>query len=113
MDFTTLGRTGLKVSVAGLGCGGSSCLGQTSGQSIDYSVGIIQRALDLGVNYIDTARHYGTEEVIGALLQHVPRDTFTLATKAHHRKGDTSGSIIKSHKDRLHRCVSAAFHTPR
>jgi aryl-alcohol dehydrogenase-like predicted oxidoreductase len=89
MDFTTLGRTGLKVSVAGLGCGGSSCLGQTSGQSIDYSVGIIQRALDLGVNYIDTARHYGTEEVIGALLQHVPRDTFTLATKAHHRKGDT------------------------
>lgn len=88
MEYTTLGRTGLKVSVAALGCGGSSCLGQTSGKSIDYSVGIIRRAIDHGVNYIDTARHYGTEEVIGELLKDVPRDSVILATKAHSRKGD-------------------------
>jgi len=68
MDYTTLERTGLKVSVAGLGCGDNSCLGQSAGKSIEYSVGIIRRAMDFGVNFIDTARHYGTEEVIGALL---------------------------------------------
>jgi aryl-alcohol dehydrogenase-like predicted oxidoreductase len=88
MDYTTLGRTGLKVSVAGLECGGNSCLGQSAGKSIEYSVGIIRRALDLGVNFIDTARHYGTEEVISALLQQTPRDSVILATKAHSRKGD-------------------------
>ena len=40
------------------------------------------------MNFIDTARHYGTEEVIGALLQQTPRDSVILATKAHSRKGD-------------------------
>ena len=45
MDYTTLGKTGLKVSVAGLGCGGNSRIGQGSGKSEDESVALIRRAL--------------------------------------------------------------------
>ncbi len=54
--LTTLGRTGLRVSVSGLGCGGHSRLGQTSGASESASVALVERALDLGINFIDTAR---------------------------------------------------------
>jgi hypothetical protein len=39
MDYTTLGRTGLEVSVAGLGCGGFSRLGLGTGQSAEHAVG--------------------------------------------------------------------------
>ena len=92
MHYTTLGRTGLRVSVAGLGCGGSSCLGQIAGRSIEYSVGIIKRAMDLGVNFLDTSRNYGTEDVIGAVLHDVPRDSIVIATKPYANKGDDPAS---------------------
>ena len=54
MQYTTLGRTGLKVSVAGLGCGGFSRLGLGTGQSAEHAAGIVRQAIDLGV---DTDRH--------------------------------------------------------
>ena len=53
MDYATLGRTGLRVSVAGLGRGGFSCLGLNAGLGEDHAIGIIRQALDLGVNVID------------------------------------------------------------
>src|SRR5690554_4575471 len=65
MQYTTLGRTGLKVSVAGLGAGGNSRLGQGRGLSTDSSVALVREAFDLGVNFIDTAEAYGTEEIVG------------------------------------------------
>ena len=74
MQYTTLGRTGLKVSVAGLGCGGSSRLGLEQGHSDAHAVGIIRAAVDMGVNLIDTARGYGTEHVVGLALKEIPRD---------------------------------------
>ena len=55
MDYTTLGRTGLRVSVAGLGCGGSSRLGMGYGSSTGEAARIVRHSLDLGVNFIDTA----------------------------------------------------------
>ena len=81
MEFTTLGRTGLKVSVAGLGCGGSSRLGLTAGHSETHCVGIIRHAVGLGVNLIDTAKFYGTEHVVGAALKSIARDSIIVATK--------------------------------
>ena len=59
------GRTGLEVSVAGLGCGGHSRLGQSYGSSVDDSVRLVRRAIDLGITYIDTADAYGTEAIVG------------------------------------------------
>ena len=65
MQTTTLGRTGLTVSVAGLGGGGHSRLGKSYGRSHDESVAVVRRAIELGVNFIDTAAGYGTEEIVG------------------------------------------------
>jgi aryl-alcohol dehydrogenase-like predicted oxidoreductase len=82
MEYTTLGRTGLRVSVAGLGCGGFSQLGLGTGGSEADAVGIIRAALDLGVNVFDTAAAYGTEKVLGRALRGVPRDEVVICTKA-------------------------------
>ena len=82
MEYTTLGRTGLRVSVAGLGCGGFSRLGLGTGKSEADAIGIIRAALDLGVNLFDTAAAYGTEPVLGKALRGVPRDQVVICTKA-------------------------------
>jgi aryl-alcohol dehydrogenase-like predicted oxidoreductase len=95
MQYTTLGRTGLKVSVAGLGCGGFSKLGLGTGQSADHAAGIIRHALDLGVNLIDTAAVYGTEDVVGTALRDVPRDSVVVCTKASKPAGDPAFSADK------------------
>ncbi len=95
MQYTTLGRTGLKVSVAGLGCGGFSKLGLGTGQSPAHAAGIIRQALDLGVNLIDTAAVYGTEDVVGAALRGVARDSVVVCTKASKPAGDAAFSVDK------------------
>ncbi|HEX3862931.1 MAG TPA: aldo/keto reductase [Stellaceae bacterium] len=82
MEYTNLGRTGLKVSVAGLGCGGFSRLGLGTGKSEADAIGIIHEAIDLGVNLFDTAAAYGTEAVLGKALSTVPRDRMVICTKA-------------------------------
>ncbi len=80
MDYVSLGRTGLKVSAAGLGCGGHSRLGQGSGESRAHSVGIVRAALDLGINFIDTAAVYRTEEIVGDALSG-RREDVVISTK--------------------------------
>ena len=81
MDTIELGRTGLRVSVLGLGGGGHSQLGRRTGASANQSMAIVRRALDLGVNFIDTAEAYGTEEIIGDALQGIKRSDVVLSTK--------------------------------
>lgn len=81
MESVVLGRTGLKASVAGLGCGGHSGLGQATGRSEKESIEIVKRALDLGVNFIDTARVYGTEGIVGKAIAG-RREEVVLSTKA-------------------------------
>jgi len=95
MEYTTLGRTGLKVSVAGLGCGGFSKLGLGTGKSEDDAVALIRQALDLGVNLLDTAAVYGTEEVVGKALRGVPRDSVVVCTKASKAAGEKQFSLDK------------------
>jgi uncharacterized protein len=59
LDFRTLGRTGLKVTTLGFGC------------MITSDPSVIQRAVDLGINYFDTARGYqhgNNERMVGAAL---------------------------------------------
>jgi aryl-alcohol dehydrogenase-like predicted oxidoreductase len=82
MDYTTLGRTELKVSVAGLGCGGFSRLGLATGGTEASAIAIIHAAMDLGVNILDTAAPYGTESVVGKAIKSVPRDKVVIATKS-------------------------------
>lgn len=82
MEYTTLGRTGLKVSVVGLGCGGPSRLGlRNNADSQEHAIGIVREAIDLGVNFIDTAQNYGTESVVGKAVAGIPRDRLVISTK--------------------------------
>ncbi|HET6240067.1 MAG TPA: aldo/keto reductase [Acetobacteraceae bacterium] len=88
MDYTTLGRTGLTVSVAGLGCGGNSRLGLSTGKTEADAAALIRAALDLGVNVIDTAAAYGTEGVVGQALRGVARDKVVVCTKVSRQSGE-------------------------
>jgi len=81
MEYITLGRTALRVSVLGLGAGGHSRLGQRTGATEDESVAIVGRALALGVTFIDTAEAYGTEAIIGAALSAARREDVVISTK--------------------------------
>ena len=81
MDYVTFGRTGLNVSVMGLGCGGPSRIGMSADKSEAESVDIVRRALDAGVNFIDTAEGYGTEGIVGKGIASVPRDQVIISSK--------------------------------
>jgi aryl-alcohol dehydrogenase-like predicted oxidoreductase len=71
-----------------LGCGGFSRLGLGTGQSSEHAVRVIREALELGVNLLDTAAVYNTEEVVGTALKSVPRDSVIVCTKASRPRGD-------------------------
>ena len=82
MQYRTLGRTGLKVSLMSYGSGGPSNLGQSTDMGQEEQNALIRRCLDLGVNLIDTSEAYGrSEEILGKALAGVPRDSYYLATK--------------------------------
>ena len=68
MQFTTLGRTGLNVSVVGLGTGGPSRLGLANGRSVDSIVRLIESGLDQGINLIDLGATYGTDKVVARAI---------------------------------------------
>lgn len=79
MEQVTLGRTGLKVSVMGLGAGGDSRLGLQGDAA--SATQLVRLALERGITFIDTAEAYGTEEVIGRALRGVTRSSVVLSTK--------------------------------
>ena len=92
MEFTTLGRTGLKVSVATLGCGGGSALGLKYGKSEQHAANLVKKAMDLGVNFIDTANAYDSEAAVGLAIKDMSRDQIVISTKHHATKGGSHKS---------------------
>ena len=81
MDYITLGRTGLKVSVLGMGCGGPSRVGQNIGNTVEESISVVKHALDSGINFIDTAEVYRTEKIVGASIKNLKREDLVISTK--------------------------------
>src|SRR3972149_8119205 len=96
MELRTLGRTGVQVSPL---CRGAMMFGAWGERDHDESVRIIHRALDAGINFIDTADVYSqgeSEVIVGKALSGGKRDQVVLATKVHgqmcegaNRRGDS------------------------
>ena len=79
MEYRRLGSSGLKVSVLGLGCNNFG--GRTDERQSNL---VLDRALEIGVNFIDTANQYSkgeSEEIIGRALKSRRRSDVVLATK--------------------------------
>ncbi|MEA2214411.1 MAG: hypothetical protein QOF83_4359 [Solirubrobacteraceae bacterium] len=110
MNYRTLGSTGTKVSPL---CLGAMMFGAWGNPDHDESVRIIHRALDAGINFIDTADVYSrgeSEEIVGKALAGGKRDHVVLATKVHGTMGDDPNEfgnsrrwIIKEVEDSLRR----------
>jgi aryl-alcohol dehydrogenase-like predicted oxidoreductase len=110
MNYRTLGSTGTKVSPL---CLGAMMFGAWGNPDHDDSIRIIHRALDAGINFIDTADVYSrgeSEEIVGKALAGGKRDHVVLATKVHGTMGDDPNEfgnsrrwIIKEVEDSLRR----------
>jgi aryl-alcohol dehydrogenase-like predicted oxidoreductase len=88
MQMRVLGATGVNVSPL---CLGAMMFGAWGNPDHGESVRIIERALDAGINFVDTADVYSageSEEIVGKALAGGRRDRVVLATKAHARMGD-------------------------
>jgi aryl-alcohol dehydrogenase-like predicted oxidoreductase len=84
VKYRKLGIPGLEVSALGLGCMGMSDAYSASDTDEAASIGVIHRAIDLGVTFLDTADVYGAgenEKLVGRALAGGRRDRVVLATK--------------------------------
>jgi aryl-alcohol dehydrogenase-like predicted oxidoreductase len=87
MEYRSLGRTGMHVSPL---CLGAMMFGSWGEPDHDTSIKIIHRALDAGINFIDTADVYSqgeSEVIVGKALANGRRDDVILATKVHGQMG--------------------------
>jgi aryl-alcohol dehydrogenase-like predicted oxidoreductase len=98
MDYRTLGNTGVRVSPL---CLGAMMFGAWGNPDHDESIRIINRALDAGINFIDTADVYSrgeSEEIVGKALAGGKRDNVILATKVHGTMGDDPNEFGNSRR---------------
>ena len=110
MEHRPLGRTGVSVSKL---CLGAMMFGDWGTKDHDESIRIIHRALDAGINFIDTADVYSageSEEIVGKALAGGRRDDVVLATKFHgamgedpNQQGNSRRWIIREVEDSLRR----------
>ena len=81
MEYRELGRSELRVSEIGYGAWGIGGAGWV-GADEDESVRALDRAIDLGLNFIDTARGYGdSERIVGQVVRSHPGRELYVATK--------------------------------
>ena len=109
MNYRALGRTGVQVSPL---CLGTMMFGAWGNRDHDDSIRVIHRALDAGINFVDTADVYAageSEEIVGRALEG-RRDDVVLATKLHgpmgddpNRRGNSRRWIVRAVEDSLRR----------
>jgi aryl-alcohol dehydrogenase-like predicted oxidoreductase len=98
MNHRSLGRTGMQVTPL---CLGAMMFGDWGNKDHDDSVRIIHRALDAGINFIDTADVYSrgeSEEIVAKALAGGRRDNVILATKVHGTMGDDPNEFGNSRR---------------
>ena len=95
MEYRRLGSSDLDVSEIALG----SWLTFGGGVERDRAVACVDRAFELGINFIDTANVYGrgaAEEFLGEVLSTRPRDSYVLATKLYFPMGDGDRGLSRA-----------------
>ena len=98
MEQRTLAQTGVHVSPL---CLGAMMFGAWGERDHDESIRIIHRALDAGINFIDTADVYSageSEEIVGRALAGGKRDDVILATKVHGTMGEDPNQFGNSRR---------------
>jgi aryl-alcohol dehydrogenase-like predicted oxidoreductase len=110
MQRRKLGNQGLTVSAIGLGCMGMSEFYGTSSET--DGIATIQRALDLGVDFLDTADMYGpftNEKLVGKAIRG-RRDAVVLATKFGNMRGEQGEFLgISGHPDYVRKACDASL----
>jgi aryl-alcohol dehydrogenase-like predicted oxidoreductase len=106
LEYRSFGRTGVKVSSVCLGC---MMFGGKTGAAESYD--IIDRALDAGINFLDTANVYSigrSEEVTGeALKRNGRRHDLFLATKVHGKMGEGVNDLGNSRRHIIEQCEAS------
>ncbi len=106
MEYRSLGRTGVRVSKLCLGC---MLFGRQADEA--ESIRMVHRALDAGINFLDTANVYGrgaSEEVVGkALKDGGRRDRVVLATKVHARMDDDPNAQGNHRRHIIQQCEAS------
>src|ERR1700751_1159435 len=95
MKYRKLGDSDLEVSEISLG----SWLTYGVGVAADKARACVDRAFDLGINFIDTANVYGrgaAESFLGEALKARPRDSYILATKVFGQMSDTDQGLSRA-----------------
>jgi aryl-alcohol dehydrogenase-like predicted oxidoreductase len=107
MEMRVLGATGVKVSPL---CLGAMMFGAWGNPDHDESVRIIDRALDAGINFIDTADVYSageSEEIVAKALADGKRDRVVLASKVHGRMGEDPNAEGNSRRWIIRECENS------
>ena len=111
MEQRQLGTSGLTVSALGLGCMGMSAFYGTTDEG--EAIATIQRAIELGVTFLDTAEMYGphtNEELVGRAIAG-RRDDVVIATKFGVRRdpGDVNRRILDGSPENVRRSVEGSL----
>ncbi|HTC73268.1 MAG TPA: aldo/keto reductase [Solirubrobacteraceae bacterium] len=107
IEYRKLGSTGVSVSPL---CLGAMMFGAWGNTDHEDSIRIIHRALDAGINFIDTADVYSrgeSEEIVGKALAGGRRDSVVLATKVHGKMHDDEGGWDPNHYGNSRRWIIA------
>ena len=107
MEMRVLGTTGVRVSPL---CLGAMMFGSWGNPDHEESARIIGRALDAGINFIDTADVYSggeSEEIVGKALAGGRRDRIVLATKAHSPMGQDANERGNSRRWIIRECENS------
>ena len=114
IEYTALGRTGIKVSQLCLGC-----MNFGGRQDESQSIRLIHQALDSGINFLDTANVYGhdplnfevgrgrSEQIVGQALQGGKRENVILATKVHYQMGNDPNAQGNSRRHIIEQCETS------